>query len=211
MELAARSDEQELVASLRAGDDAAFTALVDRHTSGLMRVARGHVGSRASAEEVVQETWLALLDGLDRFEERSSLQTWLYRVVLNRARSRGAFDARSVPMSALVDDPEHGPTVEPSRFLPQDAAQWRGHWSQPPRPWQRDPQVQWESAENLGVLRDAINALPERQRTVVVLRDVEGMGADEVADILALTPGNVRVLLHRGRAKLRQALEDQVR
>ena len=191
-------DEGELVRSLRAGEEAVFADLVTRHTPGLLRVARAHVRDGGAAQEVVQETWLALLRGLDRFEQRSSLQTWLYRVALNRARTRGRRDARVTPA---------GPTVDPTRFRSLDD-QWPGHWADPPRPWQRDPQVQLQSAELLDQLREAIHDLPERQREVVLLRDVQEMTTEEVARVLDLTVGNVRVLLHRGRAGVRSRLEE---
>lgn len=203
MDLASRTGEQSLVAALRGGDEQAFTTLVGRHTPGLLRAARGHVRDAAAAEEVVQDTWLALVDGLSRFEERSSLQTWLYRVVLNRSRTRAVRDARTVPLCAL----EAGPTVDPDRYHPADDPGWPGHWAQAPRPWQRGPEAQLESAEVLEQLRQAIKGLPERQRDVLVLRDVEGLTAQEVGQVLGLTPGNVRVLLHRGRARVRSALE----
>lgn len=190
-------DESALVQRLRDGDERSFSELVSLHTPGLLRVARAHVRDSGAAEEVVQETWLALIAGLDRFEQRSSLQTWLYRVVLNRSRTRGALDART----------EAGPTVDPARFLPDHAPEWPGHWALPPRPWQRDPQVQVQSAEVLAQIRLAIDALPARQREVLVLRDVQGRTTVEVAQILALTAGNVRVLLHRGRSSVRTHLE----
>ena len=185
-----------MVAALRAGDEQAYEVLVGRHTPGLLRVARAHVRDATAAEEVVQDTWLALVDGLERFEERSSLQTWLYRVVLNRSRTRGARDART------------GPTVEPGRVLPDDDPRRPGHRADPPHPWQRGPEAQLESAEVLALLRAAIEMLPGRQREVLVLRDVEGLTAEQVAVRLGLTAGHVRVLLHRGRAPVRQALED---
>ena len=192
-------DEQELVAALRAGDERAFATLVGRHTSGLLRLARAHVADPGTAEEVVQETWLALLRGLDGFEQRSSLQTWLYRVALNRARTRGVRDARTSGVR---------PAVDPQRFRPDDDPEWPGHWADPPRAWQRDPQVQLQSAEVLDQLRSAIEGLPERQREVVVLRDVQGLTTDEVAEVLGTTTGNVRVLLHRGRSVVRSRLEE---
>jgi RNA polymerase sigma-70 factor (ECF subfamily) len=191
-------DERDLVLALRRGDERAFAELVTRHTPGLLRVARAHVRDAGAAEDVVQETWLALLRGVDRFEQRSSLKTWLYRVALNRARSRGLRDARTAPNA----------TVDPSRFRADDDPEWPGHWAVPPQPWQRDPQVQLQSAELLERLRVAINDLPARQREVVVLRDVQGLSTDEVAQVLELTTGNVRVLLHRGRATVRTRLEE---
>lgn len=203
------TDEQVLVDALRRGDEQAFASLVDRHTPGLLRVARAHVRDAGAAEEVVQETWVALINGIDRFEQRSSVRTWLYRVVLYRARRRGTQDSRTVPLSSLR--PDDGPTVDPSRFRADDDAEWPGHWSLPPRSWQHDPQVRAESAELMTALSAAIDALPARQREVVVLRDVEGLTAEEVAETLELHVGNVRVLLHRGRAKVRSAMEEHLR
>ena len=193
-------DESALVTALRDGDERVFTTLVERHTPGLLRAARAHVRDTGAAEEVVQETWLALLSGLDRFEQRSSLQTWLYRVVLNRSRSRGVRDARTDRQT------DRGPALDPSRSLPDDAAEWPGHGADPPRAWQRDPQAQLESAEVLEQLRLAIEDLPVRQREVLVLRDVRGLSTEEVAAVLELSVGNVRVLLHRGRAVVRTRL-----
>ncbi|MBC8093093.1 MAG: sigma-70 family RNA polymerase sigma factor [Pseudonocardia sp.] len=207
------TDEHALVDALRRGDEKAFAELVDRHTPGLLRVARAHVRDAGTAEEVVQETWMALVTGIDRFEQLSSVKTWLYRVALYRSRRRRQRDSR--PLSSLLqrDDGQgdDGPTVDPSRFRPDDAAQWPGHWSQPPRSWQCDPHVRLESAELMDALRAAIDALPVRQREVVVLRDVEGLTTGEVAATLGLLAGNVRVLLHRGRAKVRSAMEEHLR
>lgn len=207
MELANATDESALVAALRSGDEHVFACLVDQHTPGLLRVARTHVRDDGAAEEVVQETWLALIHGIDSFEQRSSLQTWLYRVAINRARSRGVKDARTVPLSSF-EPVDGGPTVDPARFWPDSDPEWAGHWAHPPRAWQRDPQVQVQSAELMSALRAAIDGLPERQREVIVLRDVQGLSTDEVAETLSLSSGNVRVLLHRGRAKVRAALEE---
>ena len=190
-----REDEAALLADLRAGDERAFERLVDRYHPGLVRVARQYVPTQEIAEDVAQEAWLGLLRGLDAFEGRSSLRTYLFRIVMNLARTRGVREARSTPFSSLARDDEGGPVVEPERFL-QAPARGAGHWASPIRPWSL-------SAEQI-----AIAELPEAQRRVVTLRDVEGFGADEVCDLLDLSEGNQRVLLHRARAKLRQALAE---
>jgi RNA polymerase sigma-70 factor (ECF subfamily) len=197
--------EAGLLDALRAGDEAAFAELVRRHHVGLRRFARGFVASDAVAEEVVQEAWLAVVSGLDRFEGRSSLKTWLFRIVMNIARTRGVRERRSLPFSALTapgeDDP---PSVPPERFQGRGDA-WPGHWAAPPRPWE-DPERRLASIELRERLRAALGSLPAAQQTVVTLRDVEGLGAEEVCDLLGLSEGNQRVLLHRGRARLRAAL-----
>jgi RNA polymerase sigma-70 factor, ECF subfamily len=200
--------ERQLVAALRRGEEQAFADLVDRHTSALLRVARSYVSSVAVAEEVVQETWLALLNGIDRFEERSSIKTWLFRVAANIARTRGAQERRTVPFSSLGvgEDEESGPTVDPARFRGQDDP-WPHHWSSPPQPWDEVPEQRLLSHETRKHLQEAFAELPERQRAVVTLRDVQGFSAEDVCRLLELTAPNQRVLLHRGRARLRQSLE----
>jgi RNA polymerase sigma-70 factor (ECF subfamily) len=206
--------EHKLVAALRAGDETAFAALVDAHSPGLLRLAQVYVSTRASAEEVVQDTWLALIERLADFEERSSLKTWLYRVVVNIAKTRAVRERRVSPFSSLVHDEEdrddEGPTVDPSRFLPLDAPRWPGHWSQPPQRWEDSPEQALTTRETLAFVREALTALPQRQRLVVELRDVHDLTADEVCDLLGISAGNQRVLLHRGRAKIREALEDHL-
>ena len=203
--------EREPVAALRAGDEAAFVSLVAAHNRVMLRVALHYVGTRSVAEEVVQDTWLALLNGLDRFEQRSSLKTWLLRVLANIARTRAVRERRSVPMSALaVDgsgDGDGGPTVDPARFRDPDAEQWPRHWMSAPRDWRGRPELVSMARETLDVVRGALEVLPERQRMVVALRDVEGLSAEEVCAVMEVTPANQRVLLHRGRAHVRQALE----
>jgi RNA polymerase sigma-70 factor, ECF subfamily len=160
------------------------------------------------AEDVAQEAWLGLLRGLDSFEGRSSLRTYLFRIVMNLARTRGVREARSAPFSSLVRDEEDGPSVEPERFIqaPEPGA---GHWASPIRPWSASAEQIALSAEAVAKIYAAIAELPEVQRRVVTLRDVEGFGADEVCDLLGLSEGNQRVLLHRARTKLRQALAEE--
>jgi len=202
-----REDDAALLASLRAGDERAFERLVDRHQAALVRVARQYVPTQEIAEDVAQEAWLGLLRGLDSFEGRSSLRTYLFRIVMNLARTRGVREARSAPFSSLVRDGEEGPSVEPERFI-SSPARGAGHWASPIRPWSQSAEQIALSDEAVATVYEAIEHLPENQRRVVTLRDVEGFGADEVCDLLGLSEGNQRVLLHRARTKLRQALAE---
>ena len=211
------SDAQAgLLARLRAGDGTAFAELVDGWSPALLRVALLHVSSRASAEEVVQDTWLAVIGQLDRFEGRSSLRTWVFRILENQARTRGRREARALPWSSAFPEPrdptEGRPTVDGARFRGPDD-RWPGGWTVTGRPaaWQPPPDDAAVAAELRRRLGDALAELPERQRVVVELRDVHGMSAEEVCDQLGLTPANQRVLLHRGRARLRGLLEDVYR
>lgn len=199
-------EESDLLRRLRARDEAAFGELIDRHHGALLRVAQLFVSSRAIAEEVVQDTWLAAFDGIDEFEGRATIKTWLFRIVANRARTRGVKESRSVPFSAMTDiDAPFEPAVDPSRFAPS------GRWSAPPQRWDDDtPEKRLLSRETLGKLEVALLALPENLRAVVMLRDVEGVDADAVCEILAISDANQRVLLHRARARLRSLLEQYV-
>jgi len=200
--------DHELLERLRAGDEDAFMTLVDRYGPLMLRIALTHVRTRAVAEEVVQESWLGVLQGLDRFEGRSSLKTWILRIVANRARTRGEREARSVPLSSLGPDlTEDEPAVDPDRFFGADHARYPGGWSVPPHSWARMPEERLLAAETLEQVRSAIAKLPARQQEVIVLRDVEGWEPEEVSEALDLTPGNQRVLLHRARSKVRADLE----
>jgi RNA polymerase sigma-70 factor, ECF subfamily len=185
-----------------------FDRLVEQHYGSMKRMARTFVGSDAVAEEVVQDTWLAIVAGIDRFEGRSSLQTWMFSILTNRAKTRGARERRSTPLSCLGAGEPDEPAIDADRFQSDDDA-WPGHWATPPRPWQK-PERRLLSLEARGHLKAALDALPERQRLVVTLRDVEGFGADEVCELLDLSPENQRVLLHRGRTRLRATLEAYV-
>ena len=199
------TEDHELVQRLRDGDENAFAELIDRYGATMLRVAQMYVRDRATAEEVVQETWLAVLNGIDRFEQRSSLKTWLFRILTNRAKTRGERDGRMVPFSSLaganVDADE--PAVDPDRFLGPDSPH-PGAWAAPPVGWPQDKLLE---RETLDVIEMAINMLPEAQREVILLRDVNGWDPMEVSDVLGITDGNQRVLLHRARSKVRAALE----
>ncbi len=193
-------DERQLVAALRSGDEAAFRDLIARYHAPFVRVAQMYVPSRALAEEVAQETWLAVLEGIDRFEGRSSLKTWLFRILTNRAKTRGMREGRSLPFSSLENDDA---AVDVDRFRDPDDG-WPGHWRAPPRAF---PEERLLAAETRDVIADAIERLPETQRTVITLRDIEGWSADEVCNALTLSETNQRVLLHRARSAVRAALE----
>ena len=200
------SDDTMLVQALRRGDESAFAWLLDTYHRPLHRTAISFVGSGATADEVVQETWLAVITGIDRFEGRSSLKTWIYRILMNIARTRGVREARSVPFSSAGADTEGGePTFSPDRFHQRGLA--AGHWSVPPEPWDELSDDRLLAEETLGLVRTAIEALPERQQAVITLRDLDGLSAAEVCELLDLTEANQRVLLHRARARVRQALE----
>ncbi len=214
----ARSDDSyvpppgqaELVAALQVGDEPAFESLVEELSPSLLRVARMYVSTAAVAEEVVQETWLGVLSGIGRFEGRSSLKTWIFRILTNRAKTRGAREGRSLPFSSLGgdgddDDDRDGATVAADRF--QSSGRYAGHWTSAPSRWSELPESRLVAKETIGVAQAAIDALPESQRTVITMRDVEGWSSEEVRNVLGLSESNQRVLLHRARAKVRRALE----
>jgi RNA polymerase sigma-70 factor, ECF subfamily len=199
----------EIIAALRCGDEAAFALLLDRFQSAMLRIARMYVGSYAVAEEVVQEAWLGFFQSLDRFQGRCSLKTWIFRILTNRAKTRGEREGRSIPFSALADsvDDSYEPSVEPERFLAADHAQWPGHWALPPKSWDDLPESRLIARETREQIALAIDMLPASQRAVITLRDVEGWSADEVCQLLGVTENNQRVLLHRARSRVRHALE----
>jgi RNA polymerase sigma-70 factor, ECF subfamily len=202
------TDEGQLVTALRDGDEAAFVWLLDHYQASLRRVATNFVRTPASADEVVQETWLAVVSGIDRFEMRSTVKTWIFRILMNVARTRGGREHRSVPFSDLGPEPgDEAPSFAPDRFR-SGLRLYRGHWARGPEPWEEQPPERLEAAETLATVRRAIAELPDRQRVVITLRDIDGWTAAEVCDLLELSEANQRVLLHRGRARVRQALED---
>jgi RNA polymerase sigma-70 factor (ECF subfamily) len=197
--------DEVLLVRLRDRDEATFAALVDAWSPGMQRVARAFVSTPDSAAEVVQDTWVAVIRGLDGFAGRASLKTWVYRILVNQAKRRGAREGRTIPWSSLPGE-DTGPTVDPARFGgPGD--EYPGHWVQPPAPWP-SPEQEALSGEIRTQLVAALAALPDRQRVVITLRDIEGYTSEEVSAILDISPGNQRVLLHRARAFLRQRLED---
>jgi RNA polymerase sigma-70 factor, ECF subfamily len=202
------ADEDDgLVAALRAGDSDAFASLLDRHSTAMIRVAMVYVPTRAAAEEVVQETWIAVMRGIDGFERRSSLKTWIFRILTNVAMRAGARERRSVPFSALAERENTGePAVDPDRFLPADHELFPGHWVVMPTRWPT-PEEGLLRGETREVIARAIAQLPVAQRTVIALRDIEGWSSEEVVDALQISPGNQRILLHRARSGVRSAVE----
>lgn len=201
-------EEQRLIKALRQGEEQAFVTLLDRYHLPLLRLARLYIADQAVAEEVVQETWLGLLQGIQRFEERSSLKTWLFRILMNRARTRAQREGRSIPFSSLPGadgEPSDG-NLEADRFLPEDH-QWAGGWKSFPQPWDSIPEERLLSLETRGRIEQAIQALPPAQREVITLRDIEGWTSDDVCDSLSISAANQRVLLHRARTQVRRALE----
>ena len=198
----AEPGEAAVIDALRSGDERAFVRLVDSHHLSLLRVARLYVRDRGVAEEVVQETWLAVLEGIDRFEARSTLKTWIYQILTNRAKTRAQREHRQLPFSALSDDE---PEVDAARFRPIDDPKHPQQWAAPPRTWPHERLLARETVEQL---RIALAQLPPAQQVIVGLRDIDGWSSDEVCAALEITPGNQRVLLHRARSRLRNALED---
>ncbi|MCB9374114.1 MAG: RNA polymerase sigma factor [Microthrixaceae bacterium] len=203
-------DDSVLVERLRAGDEAAFRTLVEALDPVLRRVAHTYVPSDAVADEVVQETWLGVLNGIDRFEGRSSVRTWVFRILVNRAKTRGERERRTVPFASAFDasrEPEV-PAVDPGRFEAVDHPLVPVHWAAPPDAWRGSPEARLHAAETRAALTAAFEGLPPAQREVVLLRDVHGWTSVEVCNALDLSETNQRVLLHRGRTRLRQALEE---
>jgi RNA polymerase sigma-70 factor, ECF subfamily len=201
----AATEEMRLVEGLRAGDEAAFAELIRRYGPSMLRIAQLYVRSHAVAEDVVAETWLAVFTGIGRFEGRSSLKTWLFRILTNTAKTRAVREGRSVPFSSLVGD-EDEPTVDPDRFLGPEE-RFPGHWSAPPSSWSA-PEERLVAAETLDVIRAAIDELSPAQALVITMRDIDGLSSEEVCNALDITETNQRVLLHRARAKVRRALEE---
>jgi RNA polymerase sigma-70 factor, ECF subfamily len=199
-------DESTLIAGLRDGDETVFALLVDQHTPSMLRVARGYVPSREIAEEVVQDTWIALLKGIDNFEGRSSLRTWLFAVMLNIAKARGVRERRDADAAIAAYT---GGTVDAARFRTGEDP-WPGHWreGQEPSPFPDTPEGSVLGDELIDVARRGLDTLPERQRVVVTLRDMLGFDSSEVCELLDISVANQRVLLHRGRAAVRAVLED---
>lgn len=197
-------DDDEVLARLRRGDEAAFVEVVDAWSGGMRRLAMAYVGTAASADEVVQDAWLAVIENLAGFEGRSSLKHWIYRIVANTAKRRASRESRVIPLGDLAS--EGAATVDPRRF--QQATEWfPGHWRTFPAPWPT-PEESTDAAEMGRVVAGAVRRLPPRQAAAVTLRDIEGYSAEEAAELLDVSPANQRVLLHRGRAAVRAAIEE---
>lgn len=198
--LRAVDTDLELLTRLRAGDEEAFVTLVARYQQPMLRFARAYVPSRAIAEEAVQDTWMGVVKGIEHFEGRSTFKTWLYRILINRARSAGSREHRHT--TSEIHEPHHA--VDPIRF---DA---NGQWADPVDPWNDDTEDRLDAATWGPILQSGLEDLPARQRQVVILRDRDGLSGDEVCDLLGLSTGNQRILLHRGRSRLREILESQI-
>jgi len=203
-----RQDERVVVDALRRGDEATFMRLMMMYYGAMKRLALMYVPNVTVAEDVIQETWIGVLEGINRFEGRSSLKTWIFRILLNVAMTRGQREKRSVPFSSLQQSQTDAdqPAVDLDRFLPPDQ-QGAGHWASLPHSWEHIPEDRLVSSETRARIRAAIEMLPTLQRQVIVLRDVEGWSSDEVRNALAISETNERVLLHRARSKVRRALE----
>jgi RNA polymerase sigma-70 factor (ECF subfamily) len=200
------AEETHLLEGLRARDEAAFALLIRRHGASMLRLAQLYVRSRSVAEDVVQDAWLGVLNGIERFEGRSSLKTWLFRILTNTAKTRALREGRSVPFSALGDDSDDR-LVDPDRFLGPET-RYPGHWGSPPARWAGAPEEQLVYSETLELITTAIDELPPAQALVITMRDIEGFTAEEVCNALEIGETNQRVLLHRARTKVRRALED---
>jgi RNA polymerase sigma-70 factor, ECF subfamily len=202
----ASADDLTLIERLRAGDEAAFGELVRGHQAQMLRIARMYVSTQAVAEEVVQEAWVGILQGLDRFEGRSSLRTWMYRILTNIAKTRGQREGRSAPFSSLAGDDLDAPSMEESWFR-GPADQRPGTWASLPDDWRGIPEERLLGHEMRAVVRAAIDGLPPMQAQVIRLRDVQGWSSAEACNALDISETNQRVLLHRARARVRRALE----
>jgi RNA polymerase sigma-70 factor (ECF subfamily) len=204
-------DEPGLVQALQAGDERVFAAVMDWYSGSLLRLAMSYVPSRAVAEEVVQETWMGVFEGIHRFESRSSFKTWLFRILTNRAKTRGIRESRYEPsgLSASSPDADEGSSLEDSLFVAEGSG--KGHWLDPPHAWEPDtPERVLLSKECRAAIENAIESLPATQRQVMTLRDIEGVSSEEVCNILEISETNQRVLLHRARTKVRRELAPYV-
>jgi RNA polymerase sigma-70 factor, ECF subfamily len=202
------TDDWHLINLLRSGDEAAFETLINHYHTAMLRIAMVYVLSRTVAEEVVQETWMAVLESLPRFEGRSSLRTWLFRILSNRAKTRAQREGRTIPFSSLANvlDEADEPAVEPARFRPA-GQQWAGGWVAFPASWEESPEERLLSQETRMYIEKAIAALSPNQREIITLRDIEGWSSEETCSFLGISEANQRVLLHRARSKVRGALE----
>lgn len=199
--------EDVLLARLKRGDEGAFDELVNQHHSALIRMAMGYVADREVAEEVVQDTWMAVIESLDRFEGRSSLRTWVCGILIHKAKDRGVREKRHTTFSAFESyDDDNDEAVDPSRF--QQTGEWAGHWAFPPQPWDdQTPEKLLASQQAVNAMQRAIEVLPATLKDVLILRDVEGVDAKEVCEMLSITETNLYVRLHRARERVRVAVE----
>jgi RNA polymerase sigma-70 factor (ECF subfamily) len=200
-------EERSLIGRLRTGDEGAFDELVNKHHSGLIRMALGHVADREVAEEVVQDTWMAVIEGLARFEGRSSLRTWIFGILIHKAKDRGVREKRHATFSDFEShNDDNDEAVDPSRF--HQSGEWAGHWAFPPQPWDdQTPEKLLASQQAVRAMNKAIESLPKTLKEVLVLRDVEGVDAKEACEILKITETNLYVRLHRARERVRVAVE----
>ncbi len=210
MTASSAAPDDSLVAALRAGDEGAFRGVVERHHRAMVRVALTFVRSQAVAEEVAQETWLAVIEGLDRFEGRSSLKTWIFRILIRKARARGVRESRSRPISSLISEGEDAEETSPEQFFGA-CHRWAGHWMQPPQRWNDLPEDRAVARETRTAVLEAIRGMVPAQRSVIALRDIEGWSPREVTELLHLTDVNQRVLLHRARTRVRSRLDRHFR
>jgi RNA polymerase sigma-70 factor (ECF subfamily) len=201
------SGEQQFLTRLRQRDERAFDELVTKHHGALIRMAMGHVGDRELAEEVVQDTWMAVINSLDQFEGRSSLRTWIFGIMIHKAKDRGVREKRHTTFSDFeIFDDEYEEAVDPARF--HRSGEWVGHWAFPPQPWDiQTPEKLLASQQAVQAMHRAIEALPATLKDVLILRDVEGVDTTEVCEILKITETNLYVRLHRARERVRQAVE----
>ena len=199
--------EDQLIARLKRGDEGAFDELVTQHHSALIRMAMGYVADREVAEEVVQDTWMAVINSLDQFEGRSSLRTWICGILIHKAKDRGVREKRHTTFSAFAScDDDHEEAVDPSRF--QQSGEWAGHWAFPPQPWDdQTPEKLLANQQAVNAMQRAIEVLPATLKEVLLLRDVEGVDAKEVCELLRITETNLYVRLHRARERVRVAVE----
>jgi RNA polymerase sigma-70 factor (ECF subfamily) len=204
----AKQEELALLDLLRQRDETAFTQLVEKYHTSLVRLARLLVQNEAVAEEISQETWLAVLQGVDGFEGRSSLKTWIFTILTNKARTRSRRENRSLVFSDLSDSDFDSPTVSPERFKDVSAGVSADHWAHGPASWEAIPEEMLLSAETMALIRGTIDQLPENQRAVITLRDMEEIASQEICNILGISETNQRVLLHRARTRVRAALEE---
>ncbi|GAA5057644.1 RNA polymerase sigma factor [Nocardia callitridis] len=204
---AAFPTDDVLVRRLRHGDEAAFALILDAWSGSMLRLAQSFVSTPASAEEVVQDTWIAVIRGIDGFEGRSTLKTWVFRILVNTSKKRGMKEHRTIPFGSLLAE-DGNPTVDPTRFRPVGDPH-PGHW-RPGREPQRhsEPEAAAERVEMREIIAAAMTELPDRSRIVLTLRDAEGYSSDEVCELLGITAGNQRVILHRARAAVRVRLEN---